>query len=83
MNWNWKVVTLTGIRFLTSAGVGEVVKNAIVATTPKSASIMSKVLVGVGGFAISAMIGDMVSDYVIKQIEDVIKPTPIEEPKGE
>jgi hypothetical protein len=74
-----KMVLTTLLKFVASAGSTTVINNIIRATTPKSLTVMNKVMVGVGEFFLSAMIGDAVSNYVEEQVKDFFK----EEPKKE
>lgn len=52
-----------------SAGAGVVVGNLVRATTPYDLSKFQKVMVGVGGYAIGAVLGDLSAKYVSAQID--------------
>lgn len=54
---------------VTSLGAGAVVGNAIKATTPAGMKIASKVLVGIGGVALSTVAGELAATYVEKMIQ--------------
>lgn len=55
---------------IVSAGAGAVVGNAIKASTPADIKTIQKVLVGVGGFVLSGMAGEMASKYVNATIDE-------------
>lgn len=52
-----------------SAGAGVVVGNLVRATTPYDLSKVQKVMVGVGGYAVGAVLGDLSAKYVSAQID--------------
>lgn len=54
-----------------SMGVGVVVKNAIVATTPVDQSTYQKVMVGIGSFALTTYVADKASTHIQKEIEEL------------
>lgn len=53
-----------------SLGVGTVVSNVITATTPIDANKYNKVLVGIGGIAVSALVGDAVTRRTEQKIDE-------------
>lgn len=53
-----------------SVGVSAIVGNTIKTTTPPDIHLIKKVCVGVGGFVLSAMVGDKTAEYTSKQIDD-------------
>lgn len=55
----------------TSFGAGSVVGNLIKHTTPEKLKTGSKILVAIGGAALSFVAGDLASRYVEDQIEEV------------
>lgn len=55
----------------TSIGIATVVKNAIDATTPINITPIGKVVVWIGGFVLTGILGDMAGSYVSKTIDDV------------
>lgn len=55
---------------IVSAGAGAIVGNAIKMTTPADAKIMNKICIGVGGFVLSSMVGDLASKYTADSIDD-------------
>lgn len=65
----WKLV-LDGI---VSAGVGTVVKNAVVATTPATIGKFGKILVAVGSVCISQIASTAASNTIINEIEKLSK----------
>lgn len=54
-----------------SAGAGAVVGNAIKASTPEDIKNLNKVLVAIGGFALTGMVGEMASKYTAEQIDQL------------
>lgn len=64
------VKAVTGLA--TSIGVGAVVGNAIKATTPIVMSRTQKVIVTIGGVALSAVAGDMVATNLENQIDEIV-----------
>jgi hypothetical protein len=55
----------------TSVGAGAVVGNAIKATTPANLKPVSKVLIGIGGIALSSIAGDLAATYIENQIQGI------------
>lgn len=55
-----------------SLGAGAVVGNAIKFTSPEDLKVLAKVGVGIGGFVISAMVGDAAAKYTEEQIDSVV-----------
>lgn len=53
-----------------SLGVSTVVTNAIKATTPIEVSKYSKVLIGLGGIAVTALVGDAVTRRTEQKIDE-------------
>lgn len=60
--------TATGL--IVSVGAGAVVSNAIKASTPASTKVIAKIAIGVGGFVLSSMVGEMATKYVNENIEN-------------
>jgi hypothetical protein len=54
---------------IVSTGAGVVVGNLVKATTPYDLGKVQKVMVGVGGYAIGAVLGDLSAKYVSSQID--------------
>lgn len=52
-----------------SAGVGVVVGNMVKATTPYDLNKFQKVMVAVGGFGLSGVLGDLSAKHISKQID--------------
>lgn len=63
--------TATGV--IASASAGAVVGNAIKATTPIDIKTSGKVMVAIGGFVLTSMVGDFASKYTSEQIDDVVE----------
>lgn len=61
------VKSVTGLAAGTGAGV--IVGNLVKATTPDDLGKVQKVLVGIGGYTISAVLGDLSAKYVNDQID--------------
>lgn len=55
-----------------SIGVGAVVGNAIKASTPSTVTTLQKVMIGVGGFVLSGMVGDMATKYTSDSIDGTV-----------
>lgn len=54
-----------------SLGAGAVVGNAIKATTPTDLKLAQKILVGIGGVALSSIAGERAAAYIESQIQGV------------
>lgn len=65
------MIISTIIGSVASAGVGQVMSNLVVATTPDNLNQARKVLTVIGGAAISGTIGKVVADAVENQINDI------------
>ncbi len=61
------------VEIVVSVGVGAVVGNAIKASTPDSVTTLQKVMIGVGGFVLSGMVGDMATKYTSETIDDTVE----------
>lgn len=55
--------------FVASTGAGVVVGNLVRATTPHDLGKVQKILVGVGGYTIGAVLGDLSAKYINDQID--------------
>lgn len=56
----------------TSLGAGAVVGNAIKATTPANLNRVQKVFVGIGAVTLSTVAGEIASNYIEAQIQEVV-----------
>lgn len=56
-----------------SAGAGAVVGNAIKATTPPDAKVLTKVSIGIGGFVLSGAVGQWAAKYTSDQIDGTVE----------
>ena len=63
------VKSVTGL--IASAGAGAVVSNAIKATTPGDINKFNKVMIGVGSFAITGLVGAAAAKHVEGMIDEV------------
>lgn len=63
------VKSVTGL--IASAGAGAVVSNAIKATTPADVTKFNKVMIGVGSFAITGLVGAAAAKHVEGMIDEV------------
>jgi hypothetical protein len=59
--------TATGL--VVSMGAGAVISNAIKASIPANSKVIQKVTIGIGGFVLSSMVGEMATQYVNKNID--------------
>ena len=55
----------------TSMGVGTVVGNAVKATTPAALKTSQKVLVGIGGVAVSTIASHLAQSHIEQQVDNV------------
>lgn len=62
----------TAAGLVVSAGAGAIVSNAIKASTPANAKIIQKISIGIGGFVLSNMIGDMATKYANDNIDTAV-----------
>lgn len=69
-------------QMVVSAGVGVVVGNFVKATTPVDSTRLHRLLVGIGTYSISAVLGDLAADHVSSQInayaqrvDEILHPT--------
>lgn len=60
----------TVVEITVSVGVGAVVGNAIKASTPAGIHVVKRVAIGVGGFVLSSMVGDMATKYATETIDE-------------
>lgn len=56
---------------IVSAGAGAIVGNAIKMSTPADVKTIGKVLIAVGGFALSGMVGEAASKYTSDSIDEL------------
>lgn len=64
---------LGGVELLVGIGVSALVGSALVLVKPAKLGAIKKIAVGVGGFAISCMAVDGVTDYVDKQVKETVQ----------
>lgn len=60
----------TAVSLATSSGVGTVVGNLVRHTTPPGLTRAQKILVGIGGFALSSLVGDMLGKQAERNIDE-------------
>ena len=53
-------------------GVGKIVGNIIVATTPPQVKLLTRVCITVGSFALGSMAGEAAADYAGRQIDAAV-----------
>lgn len=58
-----------GAEIVVSIGVGAIVGNAVVFTTPLTTKTVQKICIKVGSIVLSGMIGDKAADYVGAKID--------------
>lgn len=56
-----------------SVGAGAIVTNAIKATTPEDVKMIKKIVITIGGFAVSGIVADAASRYSNKTFDDAKK----------
>jgi hypothetical protein len=59
--------------FAVSTGVSIIVRNIILATTPKDTKPIAKAFIGIGGFVLVNLIADKVVDYVMETVDNIIE----------
>lgn len=65
-----KLAILKGVAELSiTAGVGVIVGNLVRATTPVESSRITKILVTIGGYGLTGVLGDLSGKYVANQID--------------
>lgn len=57
---------------IASVGVGAIVGNAVVATTPAAIGIVQKIFVGAGSVALTGWAGNVAATQVEKDIDQVV-----------
>lgn len=62
-------IAQTAAGLVVSMGAGAVVSNAIKQSTPASTKLIAKISIGIGGFVLSSMVGEMATQYVNRNIE--------------
>lgn len=72
MNVNWKQIGKMVIKGVVTACVGAVIDNAVGFTTPIDASKMNRLGTKVGGYVLSAMIGEKAGEYVEGQLISIL-----------
>lgn len=67
------ILTLTKGLATTAAslGVGTVVGNVVTATTPEKVSTVQKVVIGIGGLALTSLVGEAVSRRTETKIDEL------------
>lgn len=62
------------VTFVASMGVGAVIGNVIKTTTPLDLNRLQKISVGVGGFVLCNVLGDLAANHLIASAEEITKP---------
>jgi len=57
-----------------SSSVGTIIGNVVKASTPETIKASEKIMIVIGTFAISTVVGGLVADQTIKIVEDMVKP---------
>jgi len=70
---NWANIGKIAVRMFTSMSVSSVIQNAIDHTTPEQITKLGKISVKFGGFVIAAMVGDAAGDYVVGEVDTLLK----------
>jgi hypothetical protein len=65
------VKTVAGVA--SSVGVGAIVKNIIITTTPENVTKLQKASIFIGSVVLSGMIGDMATKYVNTTIDNTVE----------
>jgi hypothetical protein len=60
------------VTFVVSMGAGSVVGNAIKASTPQTAKLITKIGIGIGGVTLSSLAGSMAAKQTIESINTTI-----------
>jgi hypothetical protein len=55
-----------------STGAASIVGNAIRMSTPSNLKLSKKIVMGIGGLALSGMFGNMASNYVASEIDEAV-----------
>lgn len=76
---NWLSITKAALGLVASIGVGNIVGNAVKATTPANLNTINKITIQVGTFVLSGMVADQATKYLNEQIDSLIQKK--EEPK--
>lgn len=63
----------TGLEIVVSIGVGAIVGNAVVLTTPATTKVITKLCIKVGGLALSGIASDKASEYVRNTIDSTVE----------
>ena len=66
-------MVLGGVELLVALGVSTLVGSVLVLVKPTKLGAIKKIAVGVGGFAISCMAVDGVTEYVDKQVKTTVR----------
>lgn len=66
-------IAKTAASIVSSIGTGAVVSNAIKASIPARSKTIQKISIGIGGFILSNMVGDMAAKYVTDNIDSAAK----------
>lgn len=70
---NWLSITKSALGLVTSIGVGNIVGNAVKATTPPNLNTFNKITIQVGTFVLSGMVADQANKYLNEQIDSLIQ----------
>ena len=60
------------VSFVVSMGVGSIVGNAIKASTPATTPILQKIVMGVGGVALSSLVGSLAAKQSVEKIDETV-----------
>jgi len=60
------------VRFFGPITVGVVIKNAIVATTPKDLNLINRISVEIGSWVIATVVADVTVEYIVGEINRTI-----------
>lgn len=66
-------IAKTAASIVSSIGTGAVVSNAIKASIPARSKTIQKISIGIGGFILSNMVGDLAAKYVTDNIDSAAK----------
>lgn len=69
---NWQTITKFVIRTVASTSVSRVVRNVVEHTAPSDLDRLGQISTAIGGFIISAAVGEMAGNYVMNEVERIV-----------
>ncbi len=80
---DWITIGKFAVQVVAGSAVNQVLKQAIIATTPPDISKFQRLTLGLGGFILSGWISHEASEYVVSELDMFLKPKVNDEEKND